>query len=405
MEMEVLRAIHLMSALLAISVGCAGTATAGAGAAAPPASGGTIESPAIGLEAVLRRSPAVRPFVDDETYGLQVLVAVPTADGRGLARQGFRVDTAYFYPGSTVKLCSAVAALERLDELRGDDTSSALDTQTPLQVEGGKVGMRTSLAAAVDQALVFSDNAAHNLLYDFSGQDGIHERMWRLGLDSVRIRHRLAVDATDDPRETPRIELHVPNAEPVVLPARTGSVALGRNEMPGVLVGEEHVSGRSVLAGPMAFDAKNRVSLADLQELLVAVVRPELRPPPVPRLGVEERNVLLEALAALPSDRGASAARDVEHKPIRAGVARVIAPRDLVTYSKAGRAYGFVVDDAYFFDKRSGKSFFITATVYANGNGRVADDVYDYARVAFPLLADLGEAIAREQLETGGTIE
>lgn len=390
---------HLIGAVLTTTLGCAGPAATYASAAAPSARSDEVDTSPRGLEAALRRSPAVRPFLDDETYRLQVLAAVPTPDGRSFARQGFRVDATYFYPASTVKLCSAVAALELLTELRSD-TSSGLDAETPLHIDGGKLATRTSVGAAVDSALVFSDNAAHNVLYDFVGQDGIHERMWRLGLDSTRIRHRLGVDASDDPRETPPAELQVTKVDSVVIPQRTGRVRLGRNEMPGVLVGDEHLSGRSVVAAPMSFDLKNRVSLVDLQELLIAVVRPDLRAAANrPRIGGEERTVLLEALGALPSDRGGNAARDREHKPIRSGVARVIAPRDLVSYSKAGRAYGFVVDNAFFFDKRSGKGFFLAVAVYTNRNGRLDDNDYDYTDVAFPLLAAIGETIAREVLD------
>jgi hypothetical protein len=132
--------------------------------------------------------------------------------------------------------------------------------------------------------------------------------------------------------------------------------------MDGVLVGDEYVSGRSVVSEPMSLEAKNRVALVDLQELLVAVVRPELRSARGASARHRGRAVLLEALATLPSERGARVKADTQHKPLRTGVARVVAGDDL-----------------------------------ANANGRV-DDVYDYATVAMPLLADIGERVARERL-------
>lgn len=376
-------------------VGCAGAPVA---VATPrsPSPVVDIGGSSVDLAGVLGRSATVRPYLDDSAYRLQVLVATPTADGRGLVREGFHVDASYFYPASTVKLCSVVAALEVISELRAEGRRG-IDVQSQVQVEG-KSAVRTSVASLVERALVVSDNDANNLLFDLVGQDSLHDRMWRLGLDSVRIRHRLGSGSTDDARESPAVQLQSGSGDGIVIPARTATVPLGRNEMEGVLVGEEYVSGRSVVAAPMSFDAKNRVALADLQELLVAVVRPELRPEPAPRLGTEERAVLLDALAALPSEHGARVKADVLHKPLRSGVARVVGGDDLVAYSKAGRAYGFMVDNAYFFDKSTGRSLFVAVAVYANANGRLDDDVYDYASVAIPLLADIGERLARERL-------
>lgn len=351
------------------------------------------------LASVLRRSPSVKPFVDAaSTYRLAVLVGVPSADGRGIVRKELAVDARYFYPGSAIKLCSTAASLEALADLRAETGNSRLDTSAVLEVDG-KRSSRLSFAQAVHGALVWSDNEAHNTLFDFVGYDAIHERLWRLGLDSVRMRHRLGRPrADDDARETPRIEVRAAERDPIAIPARSGHTPLGRNEMPGVLAGDEHLAHGRVVAEPMSFEDKNRISLADLQDLLVAVVRPELRSGPPLRLGVGERRVLLDALAAVPSDQGASAKLDLEHNPLRAGATRVVSSEDLVAYGKSGRAYGFVVDNAYFFDKRTAKSVFVSATVFVNGNGRIGDDVYDYFDVALPLLADIGEIIAREEL-------
>jgi hypothetical protein len=391
----------LLASLLAVAPAVAGCGGAVGGEArlpvvAPvqphePAEAGDLAS-------VLRRSASVRPYVDAAaSYRLAVLVGVPTADGRGIVRKELEVDATYFYPGSAIKLCSTVAALEAIGDMRAETGNAQLDANVILQIQG-KHASRITLAAAVDHALVFSDNEAHNVLFDFVGHDEIHERMWRLGLDSVRIRHRLARSRRDDARETPAVLVRTPDGDPFVVPARSGQTPLGRNDMTGVLVGDEHVVHGSVVAGPMSFEDKNRISLSDLQDLLVTVVRPELRPGPSPRLGVEERRVLLDALAASPSERGASAKVELENNPLRAGVSRLVGSEDLVAYGKSGRAYGFVVDNAYFFDKRTAKSFFLSVTVFVNGNGRIADDVYEYHDVALPLLADIGEMVAREEL-------
>jgi hypothetical protein len=255
------------------------------------------------------------------------------------------------------------------------------------------------VAMLVQSALVVSDNEAHNDLFDLAGFDELHRRMWRMGLSSVRMRHRLGVAGADDARRTPRVELVAKGAQggdPVIVPQRHGTLSLGKNEKSGVLVGKSHVSGGRVVNEPMSFEDKNEITIADLQELMVAVVRPDLREEELrPRLGENERKLLLDSLRSLPSGRGVRTAVDVEHKPMLPGIERVV-PRESLTYaSKSGRAYGFSIENAYVLDARSGRSFFITAVLYANADGRVNDDQYDYDTFALPVFAELGEVVAR----------
>ena len=353
------------------------------------------------LEAQLRQHPRLAPLVERaSTYRMQVLVSVPAEGGAGWQRrEGFRVDAEYFYPASAIKLVEAVAALEAVTELREGGASS-------LEVGAGFVSENASkrrsgvatIANLVSAAIVISDNDASNDLLDLAGFDGLHQRMWRLGLSSVRIRHRLAVPPSDDARVTPRIELFA-GPVPVVIAPRDGQVVLGKNEESGVRVGESHLAAGRLVEEPMSFEAKNRVSLQDLQDLLVAVMRPELRGGAAPRLGERERSLLIESLTTLPSARGLSPSADAEHKPLLAGIERVVPRSSLTVASKSGRAYGFVVDNAHVVDARTGRSFFLTATLHVNGNGRMNDDLYEYREVALPALADLGELLARSVFE------
>ena len=48
-------------------------------------------------------------------------------------------------------------------------------------------------------------------------------------------------------------------------------------------------------------------------------------------------------------------------------------------------------------DLRTGRTFFLAATLYTNPNGVVGDSVYDYGR-ADRFLGDLGEVVGRAVL-------
>lgn len=352
-----------------------------------------------GLEDLLRSRPRLAEAADHSAdHRFQVLLGVPDSSGTGWERrEGFRVDAEYFYPASAIKPCIVLAALETLTELRAS-ASTELDVRATFASTRRRSPI--PIANLVRGALIVSDNDASNDLFDLTGFDGLHERLWNLGLTSARFRHRMGGSATDSVRITPRVELlpaaAVEKRPPVVIDAREGNLVLGKNEDAGVEVGESFVADGRVVQDPMSFEDKNRISIVDLQDAMVALMRPELRPADKrPNLGESERATIVGALTTLPRDWGMSASAEAEHKPLLPGLERVRPRASLTVASKSGRAFGFLVDNAYVADRKSGRSFFLTTAVYANANGRLNDDLYQYDALAYPLLADLGEIVAR----------
>ena len=77
---------------------------------------------------------------------------------------------------------------------------------------------------------------------------------------------------------------------------------------------------------------------------------------------------------------------------------KVVPLERLWIYNKIGQAYGFETENAWVVDRESGRGFFVAATLYVNEDGILNDDQYEYATVAAPFSAALGEALARELL-------
>jgi hypothetical protein len=352
---------------------------------------------------------------DPARFRLQILVAevIAARGGARLERHGFRVDAEYFYPASAIKLCAAAAALAKLGDLRRD-SGRELGPQTPLwfgpltpgqsaagsdarNPDGGRLTFDFLLRAA----LTVSDNDTFNRLYDFVGQDELNERMWRAGLSSVRLRHRLEIALSEDEnRRAPAVELRPEKQAPLRLPARSSALELEVPKVPGLLVGTAHVEGERRLEGPKDFSRKSRIALADLQNLLVAVLRPDI--PAGVELGLtpSDRRILARALGGSAKDLGSPAFvgedfAEARFRPALSGVARVLGRARVDAFGKSGLAFGFQVENAYFVDKGTGRSFFLAAAIYANADGVVGDGLYDYDSVSRPFLADLGEVVAR----------
>ena len=357
------------------------------------------------VERLLRETPG--PFsavmAEASRHRLQVLVTAvePNVGQDGAVstiRDGFRADAEYFYPASAIKLCLAVAALTELSARR-------LSLDEPLSIGARTMTPRRSLR----EMLVVSDNHAFDWLYDLTGHREAHERLWRSGTGSVRLAHRLGQGFTpEENRQTPEVRFK----GAVVIPSRKSDLDVAPIASSGTTVGHAHLDPklRSLRASPMDFSAKNAVSLSELQALLVALVLPEVRGEgAVPGLTDGDRRTLLsllgeDARGLLGVNYDPSRHAETHFRPTLAGVLRVVGREHLEVYGKAGRAYGFHVENTFYRDRRTGRGFFVTAVLYANADEVVNDDKYDYATVSEPFFVALGEALARGLL-VGGAME
>lgn len=397
----------LATALAALAV--AGSARAQAGAVEEDVASWLAQEP--GRFGRLLEAP--------ERTRLQVLIGEVRGGrrpGARLVRHGFRVDAEYFYPASAVKLCAAAAALEKLGEL-SEGRGRALGLETPLwfgplspaypggdrdprNLEGGRLTLDFALRAA----LIVSDNPAFNRLYDFVGRDELNRRMWRAGLSSARLWHRLDLPLSEDEnRRAPAVELRPPSGVPLRLPEREGELALETARVPGLRVGAAHVEGDQRVEGPKDFSRKNRVSLFDLQNLLAAALRPDLAAGAELRLPAALRQALSRALGGSARDLGSPAFEgtdfaEARFRPALQGVVRALPRARIRAWGKSGLAYGFQVENAYFEDVKTGRALFLAAAIYADADEVVGDGVYDYDSVSRPFLADLGELAARRFL-------
>jgi hypothetical protein len=359
------------------------------------------------LESVFARADELR---------LQVLVGRIETDAKGqerLVKEAFRVDAEYFYPASSIKLPAAVAALETLARLRRS-TGLPLDEDTPLvyhplfpdeQLEdtdpSHRAGGTITVAHEVRKLFLVSDNIAYNRLYELAGPDGLRDLAERAGLQRTRIVHRLSeARSAEDNRRLPRIDFRLPD-EIYTHPQRTAPPQPPAPKVPGLPLGKGFQRGDTIDPGPTDFSGKNRTSLADLQRLLVLLLRPELLGEISPfRLTEAHHQLLLEAMEQLPRE-----SKDPRYDPAEypdpyvkfflPGLRRLLPPERLRICNKIGQAYGFTTENAYIQDRTTGRAFFLAATLYTNENGILNDDRYGYTELAEPFLADLGEAVAR----------
>jgi hypothetical protein len=344
-----------------------------------------------------------------EEFRIQIVVTTfdPIAEYR------YRADAEYVFPASSIKTFAAVAALLALQDLQ--EQGHGVDLQTPMRwcrreacdvqhdrsnLDGGTI----TIGHEIRKMQLVSDNYAFNRLYDFVGHRELNETVWALGFPNVRIKHRMYGRLDERSRRTtPRIEMHPPGGEPVVIPRRVSDLPLSPHPIAGVKVGRKHYDHRMRLHdGPLDFGNKNHSAITDLHRLTIALNRPDFPGIPQLPLSAEHRAFLLQAMSEDPLASTNPVYRDkkehLRYKLLIKGVMRVI-PLERIRYvAKSGRAYGFHSDSAYIEDTATGRAIAVTAVVHANDDGIVGDDVYIYDELSRPFFKDLGEVLAREFL-------
>jgi hypothetical protein len=328
----------------------------------------------------------------------------------------FRCDAEYFYPASTIKLGAAIGALRVLQRLAA--LEPAVNARTPMalppcfadqapedrdnsNLDGGTMCVEHEIRKTV----IVSDNPSFNRLYTIAGHRGLNEMLWSMGLRSTRINHRLGEPRPrDDQRRTGEVEFRLFSGKTVRIGARTSDLLIENERLKGLLIGRQHKDGEAIVDGPMNFSWRNRMSLDDLHTMLAMVLFPDLEDLPG-STGLSEEHRLLLCRAMWPLPRQSENPKydprefpDIYVKYALPGVRRVINDEDAVIFSKVGQAYGFTIENALIADRKSGRGFMLTATIYSNASGVIGTDSYDYASVSIPFMADLAEAIARELL-------
>jgi hypothetical protein len=74
-------------------------------------------------------------------------------------------------------------------------------------------------------------------------------------------------------------------------------------------------------------------------------------------------------------------------------------PPYIRVFNKAGWTYGFLSDIAYIVDFKNHVEFMLTATIYANHDGILNDDKYDYEDVGYPFFREVGNIVYNFELK------
>jgi len=324
----------------------------------------------------------------------------------------------YFYPASTVKLAAVIFALEKINQLNIKGlsaestmiTDSAYAGQTHVKRDSTAKNGLPSIAQYIKKILLTSDNDAFNRLYEFIGRAELNQKLQKYGFNDSRILNRLAIGDSGEPaKHTNPIQFY--NGTQLVY---AQAAQYDPKEYPlalkGTTMGIGYIDSTERLVNkPFDLSNKNAFSLQDQQSMMKRLMYPNAFPR-TERFDLKPADYALiyTYMSKLPTESDYPAYNPKEFWPTYAKMLYYGREKDaklnpdLKIFNKYGDSYGYIIDNAYFKDKKNKVEFFLSAVVQSNEDGIYNDGKYEYDTVCYPFMKNLGHMIyAYEKKQRG----
>ncbi len=325
-------------------------------------------------------------------------------------------DRHYFYPASTIKLPTAIFALEKLNELH----ISGLNKETPLNI-GADFDKQTSvtkdtssenglpsIANYIKKILLVSDNDAFNRIYEFTDRATINQKLKYYGLNHSRIVNRLAVgDKGETARHTNPISFLDPNGKVFYTKASAYDSKDYPLKLQNLIRGKGYLNTNdSLINAPFDFTGMNAFQLSDQHELMKRLFFPEHYPEKKRfNLSNDDYDFLYRYMSKYPTESEHPNYSLPEYHPsyckflfYGADRTKAISP-NIRIFNKVGDSYGYTIDNMYFIDDENKVEFILSAVIQSNKNEIYNDNTYEYDTVCLPFMRNLGEKIYELELE------
>lgn len=312
----------------------------------------------------------------------------------------------YFNPASTVKLPTALIALEKLNTFRkpGLDiyttmlTDSSFSAQTAVTKDTSAANGLPSIANYVKKIFLVSDNDAYNRLYEFTGQDQLNGLLQNKGYNDVRIVRRFVTMTEEENRHTNAITFL--RGADTVLRLLPHYSKMSYDYSKEVRVGKAHYNRYdSLIKAPFDFTRHNNLPLEDLQQMLRSVLFPESVPKKQRfHISEKDRQFVLKQLSAYPSESEHPKYDNTEYfdsycKFFLYKSGKQKPPAHIRIFNKPGWSYGYLTDASYILDFNSKTECMLSAVIYVNRDGVLNDDKYEYNEIGYPFFKEIGEIL------------
>jgi hypothetical protein len=364
------------------------------------------------LRSLMQSEPAKFRHILDAADSLEVQIIYTQINRDANNRPSFRSfyfnldSNRYFYPASTVKLPLVLLSLEKLNELKIRD----LDKFTPMFSDSVYPGQHRayrdstsenklpSVAHYIKKILLVSDNDASNRLYEFMGQGAANHKLHAKGYN-IRLLHRVGRALTIDQNRHTEATRFVKDG--TLIYSQPMLVNKDSIRPPAkVFKGIGYINNGMLIRQPFDFTYKNSYPLVEQQRILRSVIfRQSI--PEKERFNIAEsdRRFVLRYMSQwpreskYPSYKNDTSVYDAFCKFLMFAEDRRRVPPNIRIFNKIGNAYGYLIDNAYIVDFDNGVEFMLSAVISTNSDGIYNDDKYDYHKIGYPFMRNLGQLV------------
>jgi len=320
----------------------------------------------------------------------------------------------YFYPASTVKLPTAIFALEKLHELNIPGltmrsvmkTDSSFEGETKMTEDTSSASGLPSIENYIKKILLVSDNFAYNRLYEFVGRAEINSKLKKYNLNNTRIIGRLAIyDGGENAKHTNAVDFYNDDKLIYRQPAQYDEKNYPMH-LDNMLQGQGYLDKNDkLIMKPFDFSEKNVYTIADMQSVLKRLLFPDSFPKEQQfNLKPEDYKFIYHYMSMFPGESKKPTYNRPDYYPayckflFYGGDSTAVINPDIRIFNKVGDSYGYDIDNAYIVDFKHNVEFILTAVVQSNEDGIYNDDKYEYATVCLPFMKNLGQVIYQYEL-------
>ena len=286
----------------------------------------------------------------------------------------------YFYPASTIKLPIALLTIEKINE------NPILNLNSSFLIEGDTT--LTTFKKEILNLFVLSSNESYNRLFEFLGQDYINSRLIEKGFKNFRISHRLSTIKSGN-LKTKEIKFYK-DKELVHIQKSIYNKPLNKLKLKKLNKGVGFFKDNKLIDKPMNFSYKNYFSIKGLNDIIISLFFPNVLKNKKFDLSKIQLEFIKYSMSTTPSDLGYS---NNEYQDNYTKFF-IFGNRDeminTIIYNKVGNAYGYSIDNAYIYNKKSDRHFILTASIYTNENNILNDNIYEYDEISIPFLSEIG---------------
>jgi len=351
-------------------------------------------------------------FANPEKYTLQIIYTQINRDSNNVpsfTEHYYNVNSQnYFYAASMVKLPCSALALEKINELNVSGltkssimfTDSAYKCQKKVTKDNSSFNKKPSLENYIKKMLLVSDNDAYSRVYEFLGQDYIHNKLKEKGYDDIRIFHRFDGNCNFETNAyTNPISFY--DNEGKMLYQQPMQIAKNKlsNPQGQIKRGKGYIDGnRKLVLEPKDFTRMNYMTLKDIDVVLKSIIFPSKAQHKFD-LTKLDYSFLYKYLSQYPRESDypkydIKKYEDSYKKYLFYGDYHQKIQNDSVRiYNIVGQSHGYLSDCAYIINENKKIEFFLTVSIYVDNDEIVSDGKYDYKSIGFPFLSALGRAV------------